>query len=102
MGCYSCCQLGFLKWFVIVALLSLFVVDLGSVGQLVVSLFGNTQVGKIRNTYEHQSVSDGKIQITILIMRRGPCLGSVGSSADLLAQFYGVGLTVNIFWVLFK
>ena len=40
--------------------------------QLAVSLFGNTQVGKMRNTYEHQRVSDGKIQITILILRRGP------------------------------
>ena len=42
--------------------------------QLAVSLFGNTQVGKMRNTYEHQRVSDGKIQITILILRREPCL----------------------------
>ena len=39
--------------------------------QLAVSLFGN-MVRKIRNTYEHQRVSDGKIQITILILRRGP------------------------------
>ena len=42
--------------------------------QLAVSLFGNTQIGNMRNTYEHQRVSDGKIQITILILRRGPCL----------------------------
>ena len=28
----------------------------------------------MRNTYEHRPVSDGKIQITILILRRGPCL----------------------------
>ena len=36
----------------------------GQSRQLAVSLFGNTQVGKMRNTYEHQRVSDGKIQIT--------------------------------------
>ena len=41
--------------------------------QLAVSLFGN-MIGKMRNTYEHQRVSDGKIQINILILRRGPCL----------------------------
>ena len=34
--------------------------------QLAVSLFENTQVGKMRNSYEHQK---GKIQITILILR---------------------------------
>ena len=45
--------------------------DEGGRRQLAVSLFGNTQVG---NTYEHQRVSDGKIQIFILILRRGPCL----------------------------
>ena len=33
----------------------------------------------MRNTYEHQSVSDGKIQITILILRRGPCLNQPSS-----------------------
>ena len=27
--------------------------------QLAVSLFGNTQIGKMRNTCEHQRVSDG-------------------------------------------
>ena len=41
--------------------------------QLAVSLFG-IMIGKMRNTYEHQRVSDGKIQMPILILRRGPCL----------------------------
>ena len=31
-------------------------------------------IGKMRNNYEHKTVSDGKIQITILIPRRGPRL----------------------------
>ena len=43
------------------------------VRQLAVSLFGN-MIGNMRNIYEHQRVSDGKIKITTLILRRGPCL----------------------------
>ena len=41
--------------------------------QLTVSLFGN-MIRKVRSSFDHQRVSDGKIQIAILILRRGPCL----------------------------
>ena len=45
-----------------------------SIDSIAVSLFGNMTVWTRRNTHNHQRVSEQKIQITILILKRGPCL----------------------------
>ena len=47
-----------------------------SIDSIAVSLFGNMTVWTRRNTHNHQrgSVSEQKIQIIILILKRGPCL----------------------------
>ena len=63
--------------------------------QLAVSLFGNMiWYGMIwiwmRNTDDHQrvSVSDDKIQITILILRRGPCLMCHSYQSEVDTKFW--------------
>jgi len=51
--------------------------------------------GDMRNTDDHQRVSDDKIQITTLILIRGPCLSESGA-APLLWSSWWSNLLLNI------